>query len=284
MSNLQQHPEELITEIAMSHASMAWIVLEGESDERLFLSRNFVDIARVIAAGGWENVVTIVTGCDQISGKIVIGLIDRDYRDLKEEQPRHDNIAITEFRDIENSLFESSALKKVFCEYGSIQKMPKNDNKSVDIASIKTRLNDVAFQLGKFRAYCYYHGLSVSFQGLDHSKFVCDRHLTLAPEKLILHLSGKQSNRAHLDALNWEDTQADWLPAAMNKPTAIRHGHDLMAIVAISLRRVWGTNKGSISKEDIEHYFRLAIDNDEIQAWPFWIFINEKLNPPPQAN
>jgi hypothetical protein len=270
MSDIKQLPSEIITEIEMSKQNKIWLILEGLSDEKIFLARTFSESVKAVVASGWENVITIVTECDKLEDKKVIGLIDRDYRDLKEEQPIHQNIAITDFRDIENILFESSALLKVYSELGAIEKLPKNTFGQIKIGEIKELLSKVAVKLGMYRAYCYANGINVSFEKLDHAKFIDDKNLSLDVRKFINHLVGNPKNKDLVLDIDWETTQSNWMPQSIQSPVYIRHGHDLMSIIAISFKRKYGTRGGSISQKDIEAFFRIAINDEELQKYDFW--------------
>lgn len=270
MSDIKQLPSEIITEIEMSKQNKIWLILEGLSDEKIFLARTFSERVKAVVASGWENVITIVTECDKLEDKKVIGLIDRDYRDLKEEQPIHQNIAITDFRDIENILFESSALLKVYSELGAIEKLPKNTFGQIKIGEIKEQLSKAAVKLGMYRAYCYANDINVSFEKLDHAKFIDDKNLSLDVRKFINHLVGNPKNKDLVLDIDWETTQSNWMPQSIQSPVYIRHGHDLMSIIAISFKRKYGTRGGSISQKDIEAFFRIAINDEELQKYDFW--------------
>jgi len=270
MSEISQLPGEIITEIAMSHIYPDWIILEGESDERLFLARTFSTQIKAIVAKGWENVCEIVQGCESLAKKRVVGLIDRDYRDITCSQFRHQKIVLTDYRDIENILFESSALLKIYTEYGSFEKMPRLENGRVNISEIKQEISQTAFLLGKLRAYCFKSGVNVCFNKIDHAKFINDRDLSINFEKLSRHLCGFPENHGISIDLQLTASQAEWIPEEYKSPILIRHGHDLMAIIAISFRKKWASRGGQFSRVDIESFFRISISDEELRSFGFW--------------
>lgn len=278
MSDVIQLPGEIITEIEMSNTYSIWLILEGYSDEKLFLSKTFSKEIKAVVAFGWENVTEIIHGCDGMVAKTVIGLIDRDYRDLNNTQPVHNNIIMTDYHDIENILFESKALEKVYCEYGSINKMPKHKSGKINYEEIRKELSDVAYKLGMFRAYCFANGFNISFKLIDHTKFISDRDLSINEKKLITHLAGKQENRESVLRIEWKKTQGNWVPDNLSSPVYIRHGHDLMSVIAISFRRKWGSKGGALTREDVEAYFRIATEEEEIKKYDFWKRIEEKIS------
>lgn len=270
MSEIAQLPGEIITEIEMSHLYHYWIIFEGDSDERLFLARSFSRQVKSIVAKGRENVCNIIQECESLSGKIVIGLIDRDYRDITNTQPDHKKIVLTDYHDIENILFESSALLKIYTEYGSLQKMPLLEDGRVNFSQIKRDISRSAFLLGKLRAHCFKNGINVCFNRLDHAKFISDRDLSIDFEKLSRHLCGFPENHDISIDLQLTASQKEWIPEEYQSPLLIRHGHDLMAIIAISFRKKWASKGGKFSREDIESFFRISISDQELQSHGFW--------------
>ena len=270
MSDVVALADELITEIDMSHAFKTWLIIEGYSDEKLFISRHLNNEVKTVVAFGWENVTSIVDGCASFPNKKVIGLVDRDYRDLRGGHSVNPNIVCTDYRDIENVLFETNALEKVYAEMGSIKKMPLTSLGKLDINKIRKELSQLAEKIGLFRAYCFAHQHQIIFDKLDHIKFINDKDLSLDVKKFIMHLRGNPDNAGKMNSINWSTTQANWIPQPLAQPEMVRHGHDLMAIIAISLRKKWATKGGAVSREDVEGLFRLASELAELQKFRFW--------------
>ena len=78
-SDCKQTPDEFITEVCdVSNRFHLWLIVEGESDEKLLLQDVSILGIKIFATDGWENVMKIITECHRIDGKIVVGLIDRD--------------------------------------------------------------------------------------------------------------------------------------------------------------------------------------------------------------
>lgn len=277
MSDFSQFATEIVTEIQMSHSNRKWLILEGDTDEKIFLARPLSSVARTVVAKGWENVLYVVTSCDDFERKVVLGLIDRDYRDFDSSQPSHSNLVITDYRDIENILFESNALVRVYTEYGSRTKLPCDHCGSLDYSQIRDVLSKVAIRLGRFRAYCHKHQIAISFKEIEHTKFVDDRTLQLNSSAFLRHLKGNPDNNGIEIDSHWNSSSGDWLPESLNTPVLVRHGHDLMAMVAVSLRRKWGTHGGRFDRKEIEKLFRLAIDDTELRSFEFWKNIDERL-------
>ena len=154
MSNLQPTPSEVVTEIVMSRDRRPWLAVEGDSDERLLRTRTYPVHPKIVIGYGWEGVRDIILEFHkEESRSIVIGLIDRDYRDHFDEQIQHSKIILSDFRDIENMLFNSSALARVVSEYGSDNKVPKTPQGEIDSNSVRDKIYATSVKLGKLRIF-----------------------------------------------------------------------------------------------------------------------------------
>lgn len=267
---IDENTDEIITEISMSHIFKSWLVLEGESDEKLLTPTIISTKAKSIVANGWDNVVTIVTSCKTFSGKKVIGLIDRDYRDWNNTQVSDECIVLTDYRDIENILFESSAFKKVIVEYGSKSKLPKYPDHRIKFDEIKQEINNASLFIGRLRAFCFINNTGICFNRLDHIKFIDDRTLEIDEKKLVNHLRGHKDNSSNMALFDINQIKSDWIPSTFNNSYFIRNGHDIMDILVIAFKRKWGSHGSSLKRENIESSFRLGIEKQEIENTDFF--------------
>ena len=76
--------------------------------------------------------------------------------------------------------------------------------------------------------------------------------------------------------IDWNNSQGNWIEQKYNVPVFIRNGHDLMELIVISLRSLWSNKGGSLEREDIESYFRLAFTDTELKRTNFWQSIHKK--------
>lgn len=280
MSNLQPTPSEVVTEIIMSRDGRPWLAVEGDSDERLLRSRTYPARPKIVIGQGWEGVRDIIIEFyKENSDAIVIGLIDRDYRDHIGHQVQHEKIIISDFRDIENMLFNSSALARVIAEYGSDNKTPKTAQGEIDSNLVRDKVYATATQLGKFRIFCHLNFSRLSFKKIDHKKFICDKTLTLDCNSLLQHLSGKNPGMLVPTADQWTKAQAMvWPTEHLNSPQFVANGHDVMAIVCIALRKIWGTNGNDVDRELIEGAFRIGYSDGELSKSSMWSCITDQLS------
>jgi len=272
MTSLNQSPEEIITEIVMSQDGVPWLAVEGDTDERFFRSRKFGREVKIAVGDGWEGVRDILMGANQLQHHtIVVGVIDRDYRDHNSSQPAIQGLVLTDVRDIEGMMFWSSAFDRVFAELGSLEKLPKSKHEAIDYRTIRALISDTCEKVGRFRAYCFISGTNISFRNLDYTKFVCDRSLELDVPKFLNHLRGRNEGANSIEEKDWQIAQScKHLRKGCAAPELICHGHDLMGLVAVSLRRMWGSHGGSLSRQSIETTFRIGFGNHELEATLMW--------------
>ncbi|MGZ8175410.1 MAG: hypothetical protein ACXWT8_19555 [Methylobacter sp.] len=279
MSNMQQTPSEIVTEIIMSRDSLPWLTVEGDSDERLLRDRTYPVQLKIIIGYGWEGVRDILVEYAKSKHHAkLLGLIDRDYRDHLNCQFSHKCLILTDFRDVENMMFNSSALVRVISEYASISKIPKTQLGGVDLNFIRNCIYGVSIKLGKLRIYCEDKSLDICFKKIEHKKFVCDSSLSIDASKFLAHLNGKNPGKVYLTLDDWNNAQAlSWPNAQLNQPQFIANGHDVMALLCLAFRKMWGTKGGEITPEIVESSFRLGFSDDELQSSEMWCSLEKLL-------
>lgn len=276
---MQQTPSEIVTEIVMSAESTPWLAVEGDSDERLLRTRRYLKPLKIVVGYGWEGVVNIVEEYNKTTSKAkLIGIIDRDYRDHLNCQAEHENIVLTDFRDIENMLFNSSALKRVISEYTSNKKIPMNEGGIPNTDEIKRLIYNSSTMLGKFRIYCQANDKFIDFKTIDYAKFICDRTLSIDAPKFIRHLAGKNPGK-FLSIKDWDEAQKlSWDDEKLNKPQFIANGHDVMALLCLSFRKMWGTLGGEMTMDKVEPIFRIGYSDDELEQSVMWCDLQRLLS------
>lgn len=264
--NLSQTTEEIITEILMSHEKKPWLILEGISDETFFLTKKLPLTLNTIPAFGWENVVAIVSKVlEENITDSVFGFIDRDYREELGIEVNEDMIVISDFRDLEISMFESEALHKILVELGSSDKLPQLECGTIDINNIKNSIYAIASKIGALRYYSLKERLNYKLKDLNFTKFICKKTLTINNNHLI----------AQINSISKSKINTEILDAAFNVPLPDRLqdvrnlccGHDVIELLGISLRRLWGTNNsGVVDKKMLSAHFRIGYPESEFKS------------------
>jgi hypothetical protein len=271
-NGIEQLVEEIVTEIAISTDNIPWLILEGATDEKFFLSR-LPGAVRLLVAHGWENVVKVVNKVNDENIRGILGVIDRDYREELGIFVLSDNIVVTDYRDIEVMMFYSSAFRKVVVEKASQNKWPKCANGEIDYEKIRQSIVDIAIPIGRFRFHCQKEGMNAKFSDsesdIDFSKIIDYKQSFDFTSKYayVKHLKNKyQKENKHLEDNDWDQAQKLSLPIRLQDEKFIVSGHELIEIFGLSLRRKWGNkNKNEVTKEKLEESFRLSYPDEEFR-------------------
>ncbi|MEY8214084.1 MAG: DUF4435 domain-containing protein, partial [Colwellia sp.] len=262
-NSLNQHADEIVTEISMSQSINPWLIVEGSTDGVFFSTRCLHGTPTTVVALGWENVTSVISKVFEESiVASVFGFIDRDYREELGIDIDEENIVVSDFRDLEVSLFESDALHRLLVEYGSTHKLPCMECGTVDISSVKQKIYLAASCIGRLRYYSLKEGLHYPIKKLDYSKFIDSLTLDIDKSKLIAQINSKSDTKIDLDildrALNVE------LPQRLLDARNLCSGHDIVELLGMSLRRLWGSNNsGNVVRERLESSFRIGYSNEE---------------------
>ncbi|NTS77158.1 DUF4435 domain-containing protein [Catenovulum sp. SM1970] len=273
-SCLSQTAEEIVTEISMSESQKPWLVVEGDSDGVFFSTKTLEKTPNTIVALGWENVVGVISQVIEESiAKAVFGFIDRDYREELGVVVDENYIVTTDFRDLEISLFESTSLHRLIVEYGSKFKLPLDSNEEIDINAVKIKIYSIASKMGRLRYFSLKEGYNYPIKKLDFSKFVDSKTLELNEGKLINQINSKSDTKIDADILSTIFEAG--LPKRLLDVKNISSGHDVVELLGLALRKVWGTNNsGDVAREKLESSFRIGYSNEEFSQTPMYKKLN----------
>lgn len=260
--------EEILTEITMTYSKDVHIIVEGESDRKFFFSViKGNNLATIYPAYGAENVIELmdkihVENQTALKPIMAFGVIDLDYRIPLNKLPNNPNIFISDYRDLEVMMFSSPALGNVLSELGSHKKISNFGGEN----AIRTHTLNIGKKVGEVRYLSQSTGRNISFKYLNYEKFL-DESLNYLTEQFINHINGSQV-----------DTIEKVKPSCLNLATQVTQaaldgrgsryftndfficrGHDLLTILSIGLKKLWGTKKTSeVSREILESYFRVS--------------------------
>lgn len=262
----------------MSESNQPWLIVEGDSDGVFFSTKTLKKSPNTIVALGWENVVGVISQVVEESiTKAVFGFIDRDYREELGVVVDENYIVTTDFRDLEISLFESTSLHRLIVEYGSKFKLPLNSNEEIDLNEVKIKIYSIASKIGRLRYFSLKEGYNYPIKKLDFSKFINPKTLELNEEKLISQINSKSETKIDADILS-TILEAD-LPKRLLDVKNICSGHDVVELLGLALRKVWGTNNsGDVAREKLESSFRIGFSNEEFSQTPMYKKLNALLS------
>ena len=196
---------------------------------------------------------------DALAFRGAIGVIDDDCDTLDGITPQSKNVVVTDSRDLESLLLGTRALDKVLAEFGnpkSIQALESKEGESVREALFRR-----ALPFGRLRWHSKRNGGSLSFKNLRPARFADEKAWTFDLEELFaVSAQGLSTSPLQLKQ------ELSNLPN--HDPFLLCHGHDLVDILSIGLRRVLGTN--SPGRERVASTLRSGADASELEVTQLW--------------
>ena len=251
-------PGSIAAEIKMTRMvhDGAFLVVEGVNDLRFWSTRRH-DACELVDGEGKFNVVGAVHRLDAEDIPGVLGIVDDDYDSLMGSSRTSRNLVATDAHDLECLLCRSPALNKVLAEFGIDRKIQEFE----EAAGIGVRggLLERAMVFGRLRWAARRHDLDIDSGAIHVPRFIDTDTWTVDGDALARAVSSGGSPH-DCDVLK---RHLEELPSA--DPWRVAHGHDMIQILRIGLRRVLGTLPASKGTEDIARVLRAAISLDELQ-------------------
>lgn len=255
--------EEIANEIRMKcvYNTGPFILVEGSSDVTFFSCHTRINIENIIPSFGWENVTDTVAILESEGYNSIIGVIDLDYRGIIEYPDLPNNIVLTDSHDIETMMFCSPAFFKVLKQKSSIGKIKSYPS---GMAGVKRKILNLSQLIGILRFYSQFKGNIYSFDNMHIHKFIDNKSLSFIKRRFLSHVRGIHPKNSSIT----EDTIKNATSEVKKIPTLSNHfrlccGHDLMVIMSIGLKSVWGSyNSKEISGSSLEKSFILAYSHE----------------------
>lgn len=233
-----------------------FLVVEGEDDSKCY--GRFVDEChcRITVAYGRPNVIGVLTILEGEAFAGVLGIVDADFSTILGDLPKSHNILVTDAHDLEVMQIQSPALERVLTELGdpdAIERYRQEHGKTV-----RDGLFDLGSAIGYFRFVSSREGWGIKFDGIcfdsfiDERKLVCDtvalyRAADQLSRTVVPHDVGEHIERARVGTVDLSH---------------VCNGHDLMEVLGIGLRRVWGKRlPAETSAERVSMLIRVAYDD-----------------------
>jgi hypothetical protein len=259
--------EELITELSMTYSFKMHLIVEGDDDRKFFKSSlKGIDKVNLICVWGADNVMHVIREVDRIRSitriSPTLGIVDRDYRVPLGSLLQSPNLIASDARDLECMMFGSPSFEAVLSEFGSEKKVTSLGGPSV-IGAVAVGAASI---VGRIRFYVNQTRCGTSFQRLELSRIVDRKTLTIEPDELIKHLNARQGASGNPLPATAHDQARDTCAKArcergqpyFQHDLLLCRGHDLMELLAIGFRSLFGTRSAAEScRENVESLFRL---------------------------
>lgn len=239
------NPEDIVTEIKLSHNihNGLFIIVEADSDRKVF-TNFFNESCRYYPADGKENALKILSNSEKMKFNRVIGIVDLDF-DEPEDFSHKSNCFITDYYDLEMMIVESPAFEKLLIQFLSYENVGNSiKDKSDEIRAI---IYSTASFIGLMRFISRIQSLNLYFEDLPMRKFIDETSLEVNVDRMINILL----QRSSLSLTQKQELSNEFQRQFDEIDDSRRYccGHDVMEIIAHSLKKRFGTKKSTKRKD-----------------------------------
>ena len=235
------------------------LLVEGSTDERVF--ENFVDCSdcKIVYANGKDNTVGALDVIEKRNHSGVLAVVDADFWRLDNIIPSSRSLFITDTHDIETMILTSPAFDKFIREF-CISKVNKSPQEILELLEL---LIDSGLHIGFLRWFSSpaQKNLELKFQDLNYELFISDKTLKIDIKELIKAVLSNtkavsktvQSNtgkKSLIDETILKTFAKKHLHQDKDK-LQICHGKDLINILSIGIRKIFGKKQYKNMDSDI---------------------------------
>lgn len=242
------------------------LILEGPGDFKAL--RRFIDdtLCSIEIAFGKDNVIKALDLLEDEGFPGVIALVDADFDGILEKTYHLENLCVTDFHDLDLTIFYSSAFDTYISEHADMELVKKNFNS--DLSCLRDHLVRVALPFAYCRLVSKIHNLRLSFTQLIHDEFVDKANLTVNIDAFVaavLRWSRPGPPAGSIKALMDKEQQKNYAPRQL------ANGHDVSAIFGIALRKLVANRRDVHTwAREIESGLRLSFDWEALRTTTFY--------------
>ena len=253
------------------------LIVEGSTDARVYGRLVSETECRLIPATGKDKAIGAMKLLENGGFDGVLTIVDADFWRLDGIDPNSPNLLLTDNHDLETMILYSDVLDNVLSEFGSTREIKK----------LGRPIRDILLESGLPVGYLRWlssptkDNLYLKFKELSFGKFVDEQTLRVSIDDLIRELK-INSGDSTLDE-NATKLKIMTLSREGHDPWQVCSGHDLVQILSIGLRNIFGNHRGKcVTLEVVDGILRVAYDrshfcltrlHNSIKDW-------EKANPP----
>jgi len=239
-----------------AESKTVWILLEGDSDLRLYrklIDGNNAEVRQVYYSGSsgltaLKKALKVLREDDQIDR--VIGIRDADFLHLNDEEENTSCLFITDYHDIEMMTIASdSTFEAVVAEYCG--------NRLHDYPELRDSILKSIRFIGGIRWYNDKHSCGYNFKGLGFGKYYDSEELELKQQECVDDINERSPGKTG-DA---EVAAVNGMIATVDDLLNLCNGHDFTKAFALFVT----ANYVQVPYKNIESGFRLAYDSAEFE-------------------
>ncbi|MDI1484826.1 DUF4435 domain-containing protein [Polyangium sp. y55x31] len=239
-----------------SHHRGSFLVVEGPRDKTFFDWYIDKDACKIIVADGRDKALDAFQRLQAPPFDGVLFVLDADFDTLEGRSPPSVGVIFTDTHDLETMLLASPAFEKVLLQVAQEDKVRKFRDQHGDL---RVHLLQCAKRLGYLLWLSRKEGLNLKFKDLKFSKFIDEKTLVVEPAEMV-KVVVNHSQRPDLKS----DVLLPRLTALYDDghdPLHVCCGHHVTEILALALRKAWGTNDaGAFDGPMVEQMLMLAYD------------------------
>lgn len=243
-----------VTEIKMKRQSHKGTILlvEGATDSNLFKKLLDCEQCNIRSLGGKEVIIEVLKILERQNEEGILSIVDADFEHIEGYEYKSKNLLRTETCDIEGLLLKSRALEFLFLERVN----EKNLKQFIQNGEIRTILLSKAKYIGFLRILSKRNNWLLDFSNLRYGKFIDKMTLNIDVEEMVLTVLANTVDFFKVGGLeiielveNFESIKLDlWV---------ICNGHDIMNILLISLKNIFGKYSRNMKFEELESLLRM---------------------------
>ena len=254
------------------------LIVEGSTDARVYGRFVSETECRLIPATGKDKAISALELLENGGLGGVLTIVDADFQRLDGIEPGSSNLLMTDSHDLETMILYSDALDNVLSEFGSAR----------EIVKLGRPIRDILLEGGLPIGYLRWlssptkDNLSLKFKELSFDKFVDEKTLCVGVDNLIRELKTNSKDPTLDD--NVTKLKVITLMGEGHDPWQVCSGHDLVLILSIGLRNIFGNPRigKTVTSDQVDGMLRLAYNyshfcltrlHNSIKDW-------EKANPP----
>ncbi|WP_426747376.1 DUF4435 domain-containing protein [Myxococcus faecalis] len=239
------------------------LVVEGGSDRRI-LEHCFGSRVQFYPAGGKDYVCEGIYILHDQRGERdwFVGVVDADFDRILNRIRNHPAIIVSDMHDIECEYVRSPALTKLIREFASTEKLHRTlsvtaDSELEEISTaVRSELLTSASAMGAARLVSARDNLALDFKEIKHEGYLIPKSLKADQARLIDLICMK--NKLEASA---KERFASAVQEALREghdPWQLCQGHDLVELLSLGLRRMWGTSTPDV--DVLQKALRLAYE------------------------
>ena len=232
----------------------AFMIVEGETDCRVYERFTDPDNCRVIFAVGKGNARKALKRLEQDGFEGAIAVVDSDFWKLDGVYPDSANLFSTDTHDLETMMLSSAALDDLLNEFGAPPRIAREGG------DVRPMILESGRPLGYLRwlSSSTDYDVSLRLKGLPIESVIDERTLRVNLDDLVMALE-RRSGRKVPNKKELLRKVTRLLLTGQHDPWQVCCGHDLVNILTIGLKNVFGNRKArALSVSIVDSVLRLS--------------------------